>query len=436
MAIAHQVAIGPSTGSFVLATLEFVRHAHRSVKVNEGLVRWESPSDSPIALLPQLVWNNHSTWAEANLWALDQSAENNISTVQRAMQHLLAYANWLESEELDWRYFPVKRADRCLIRFRGALIRSRDAGEVAPTTASQRMSTIVRFYRWLLSNGLMSASQDIWQGRSVGIPVGDPFGFEHTIRVASTDLCIRNTKIAGSLGLEEGLMPLTSEGMREVLEFSSSRASKELALMLKIGFSTGLRLGSICDLKVGTLEQVTTCPWTGWPQFEVGPAAQPPVATKFSTNGKVPIISVDLLEELRDYACSTRRLKRQSKSLPIHRDLIFLTRFGGSFSDQRSRALSMEMSRLRKAGAEAGVHVLRDFHFHRSRATFATMLMKAALKYLPVGDAVQIVREACLHKSESTTMKYVRFIEVNSAMSDVADAFSAAFFGMTSRSFS
>lgn len=416
-----------------MATLEFVRHAHRSVKVNGGLVQWEPIPVSAIALLPQLVWNNHSTWVEANLWALDQSAENNISTVQRAMQHILAYANWLESEELDWKHFPAKRSERCLIRFRGALIRSRDAGDVAPTTASQRMSTVVRFYRWLLTNGVMSASQGAWQERSVDIPLADPFGFEHTIRVASTDLCIRNTKIAGSFDLEDGLMPLTREGMRDVLEFSDSRASKELTLMLKVGFCTGLRLGSICDLKVGTLERASICPWTGWPQLEVGPAAQPPVATKFAANGKVPIISADLLEELRDYACSTRRLKRQSKSLPSHRDLLFLTRFGGPFSDQRSRAVSMEMSRLRKAGAEAGVHVLRDFHFHRSRATFATMLMKAALKYLPVGDAVQIVREACLHKSESTTLKYVRFIEVNSAMSDVADAFSAAFFGMTTR---
>ena len=56
--------------------------------------------------------------------------------------------------------------------------------------------------------------------------------------------------------------------------------------------------------------------------------------------------------------------------------------------------------------------------------------MRVALKFMPVGDAIQFVREACLHRDESTTMKYIKFIEANKAMADAADAFSEAFMGL------
>ncbi len=37
------------------------------------------------------------------------------------------------------------------------------------------------------------------------------------------------------------------------------------------------------------------------------------------------------------------------------------------------------------------------------------------------------MRESCLHKDESTTMKYIKFIEANKAMSEAADAFTSLF---------
>jgi integrase len=91
------------------------------------------------------------------------------------------------------------------------------------------------------------------------------------------------------------------------------------------------------------------------------------------------------------------------------------------------------MCRLRTKALDAGVHVFRDFYFHRSRATFATLLMRVALKVLPVGEAVDLVREACLHANADTTMGYVKFIEQSKAMRESADAFTEAFLGLSQR---
>ena len=199
--------------------------------------------------------------------------------------------------------------------------------------------------------------------------------------------------------------------------------------MLRIGFFTGLRIGSIVDLKVSNLQNATLIPRSGLKNLLVGPGARPPVATKYDVTGYIPIPE-ELLNTLLIYSMSTRRLKRQTQASDGNRDLLFLTRYGNTYSEDNSRAVNVEMSRFRSTGLKSGVDVLRGFHFHRTRATYATELMKVALKYMPVSDAIQFVKEACLHKDESTTMKYVKFIEANKTMNDAANAFTSAFMGL------
>lgn len=414
-----------------MASLEFIKYQPRTIHVENSSISWSDIKSKETIILPQIIWQDNSTWAEVNLWALEQATSNkrNIKTVRSNMSHLLAYAKWLEIESIDWWHFPERESERCLIRFRGALIQARNSGELAPSTASQRMSSTIRFYRWIKEKGLMSSEWPMWQERFVGIKITNEFGFEHTVRVSSTDLSIPNRTVSGSANLEDGLLPVSSSGMEEILSLADKRASEEFSLMLRIGFFTGLRIGSIVDLKVSNLQNATLIPRSGLKNLLVGPGARPPVATKYDVTGYIPIPE-ELLNTLLIYSMSTRRLKRQTQASDGNRDLLFLTRYGNTYSEDNSRAVNVEMSRFRSTGLKSGVDVLRGFHFHRTRATYATELMKVALKYMPVSDAIQFVKEACLHKDESTTMKYVKFIEANKTMNDAANAFTSAFMGL------
>jgi integrase len=312
-------------------------------------------------------------------------------------------------------------------------VKARDEGELAPSTTSQRMAAVVRFYRWARASGLISADWPMWAERQVGIKLVDGFGLEHTLTVSTTDLAIPNRKVAGTWQLEDGLMPVSSEQTQEILGLAQETASQELRLMLQLGFGSGMRIGTITDLKVQTLERAQKCPLlgdAGWHRLSVGPGARPPVSTKFGVSGTV-LVARDLLEELKEYASSTRRLKRQAQARRGHQELVFLTRFGKPYWGEGSRAVNVEMSRLRKAGSSAGITALREFHFHRSRSTFLTRLMRAALSCLSVGDAVDFVREAALHRDEATTLKYVKFVTKTKAMAEAADAFTLAFMGTT-----
>lgn len=414
-----------------MATLQLINYHPFQINIQNDQVHWNKSNHQNIDGLPQIIWQDNSTWSEANLWALEQatSFRSSIKTVRSNMSHLLAYAKWLEAESIDWWHFPDRERERCLNRFRGALIQARNSGELAPSTASQRMAAVIRFYKWARNTGLISNEWPMWKDRFVGIRLTNQFGLEHTLKVASTNLSIPNRTVAGPIQLEDGLLPLSAKAMKEVLSFADKNASQELALMLRIGFFTGLRIGSITDLKVATLQNAVTIPEVGIKTISVGPSAYPPVDTKFDVSGSVPIPN-ELLEMLLDYASSIRRLKRQSLSSESDRDLLFLSRFGNNYKADSSSAINVEMSRLRKLGLKSGITAFKGFYFHRTRATFATELMRVALNVMSVSDAVEFVKGACLHKDISTTMKYVKFIETSKTMKDASDAFTKAFMGL------
>lgn len=414
-----------------MASLVLINYLPSRAEPESGRIRWERSASKSVPALPQICWIDGSTWGEANLWALHQatSQKKDLATVTRSMSHLAAYAKWLEAESIHWWHFPARESERCLNRFRGALVSARNDGQLAPSTASQRMATVVRFYRWLKSTNLLSTQWPMWNERQIGIRLKDGFGFEHTLRVTSTDLSIPNRKAAGSLTLEDGLLPVSIVQMNEILRFAKRAASEETWLMLLLGFRSGLRIGTIADLKVHTLTNASIDPIVGWHRIAVGPGARPPVATKFDVNGMVPIMD-DVLDEIRKYSTSTRRLKRQALAKEEDRDIIFLNRFGRPYGSDESRAINVAMSRLRSQGISEGVSSLHDFHFHRTRATFATELMRAALSCMSTPDAIDLVRESCLHRDETTTLRYVKFIQRTAAMAEAADAFTEAFLGL------
>ena len=257
------------------------------------------------------------------------------------MSHLLAYAKWLGAESIDWWHFPDRESERCLNRFRGALIQARNLGELAPSTTSQRMAAVIRFYKWGRKIGLISTEWPMWKDKFVGIKLTNQFGLEHTLKVASTNLSIPNRTVAGPIQLEDGLLPVAIKSMKDILSFADENTSKELTLMLRIGFFTGLRIGSITDLKVSTLQNAITIPEIGIKAISVGPSARPPVETKFDVSGSVPVPN-ELLEILLDYASSIRRLQRQALSSEADQDLLFLTRFGNNYKGDSS-AINVEM---------------------------------------------------------------------------------------------
>lgn len=399
-----------------------------------------SPSGSRQVIegLPQIFWTDGTPWREANLWAVERvtSGEATLKTVISNMNGLLNYAKFLESRNLQWFEFPVRKADRCLVLYRGALIKLRNVGGVSPSTASEYMRNCVKFYKWVKAKGLLGAHVALWREKSYLIRFFDQVGFERTFSGVTTDLGIPNRRRPG-LTLEDGLLPVSEVDRDAILDFAKTNATPELYLMMAVGFFTGMRLGSICDLKIDTLERAVPDPSAqGLLRIAIGPGASPAVHTKFEVTGQVWIPHA-LRHALLEYAKSWRRLEREAKASPENRDLVFLTRFGNSYgrrgSDQSS-AVNVEMSELRKAGAASGLAVLRRFRFHQTRCTFGTVLAQLALgACADVSVVIAMVSDALLHgrNSESTTFKYIRFVQAIPAKQALSNSFMSAFIGVS-----
>lgn len=349
------------------------------------------------------------------------------------MTSLLTYANWLEETATEWWAFPPRKADRCLVKFRGYLIQCRDLDKLSPSTATQRMRDVINFYRWLSATGLLSSDWPLWTERIIGIRLTNAVGFQRTLMVKTTDLAIKH-RAATAERLEDGLLPVSTADRDLILEFARENATWEMLIMLTLGFFTGMRLGTLCDLKEKTIYNAIQEPnIPGLYKLAVGPAARPSVATKFGVSGSI-WITESHLDLLKTYVESPRRQARKSKASDENKELVFLTRYGNPYARDkagRSSALNVEMHSLREKAKKCDFKALDNFHFHMTRCTFATNLAHMLIPISGTVNALAIIKEALLHKDETTSLKYIRFVERTPAMATAANEFTKAFFGMT-----
>lgn len=431
-----------------MARLEYIRLPLARCEVDDSAVIFKQQLildpktrlKMPVTLeyVPQLLWTNGEFWDEANLWLLARSrllvsGQLKEDTISTNGKDLLAYSHWLELDGIHWWRCHPNDDERPLNLYRGHLVRSYEQKLIAPTLASRRMATLKTFYRWLLSVEILSPGFSLWSERNVRIAYEDAFGFRRHIEAVQTSLDIKAAKhCPGELILEEGLQPVSVEVRDAILDLAHRRCSHELFLMLSLGFWSGLRLGTICDLKIQTIEnaiRIHECP--ALMNISIGPGANPPVRMKLDQGSDGIVIPTQLLEELLDYSMSLSRGKRVALAKSQHKHLLFLTVKGNSYGrgkGDRSATVNAEMSRLRRLARQEGLKI-DDFTFHWSRATFATMWARAARADGNLHEFMPTLKRMLAHKHDRTTERYISWVEKEKVRADVMDEFTRTMFG-------
>lgn len=411
-------------------TLEYITYTPHRPEITGLTVNWVPDKVvRTIERLPQIFWSPGEPWREVNLWALEmgRTPGTDMDTVRPLLSHLHHYAKWLEQEQVDWRHFPQNKAERVLVRYRGALVEARDRGELKPTTTTSRMNAVIRFYRFAAGRRFVSREAPKWQDRTVVLKYFDAVGFERTMARLSTDISIPNRARPG-VRLEDGLLPLSQADMSDLLRFAADNASEELYLMLLIGWFTGARIGTITTLHVPALDQAIRDPNVpGFWVIQVGPGTG--ISTKFNVSGDL-LIPDNLMTMLRAYVASRGRLARVIRADRTNQRYLFLTSHAQPYSVS---AVDRQVGDLRKKGRAAGLKFLQQFKFHQTRATYGTWLMSICLEAASVKAAIEFVKRAMHHKNEATTFGYITFIEHTKAKVEVANAFTEAFLGIRSR---
>jgi integrase len=404
-----------------MAVLEVINQ--RKMFLNENN-EWDELVGSKPIDLPQIFFDNGEPWLAVNKYAsnlLNAISGNNPKTITSKMNHLKAYASWLEQNQIDWRHFPKKQKDRCLFKYRGDLIDARDTGELAPSTVTTRMGAVIQFYRYAQAENLLGETSPLWKDNIKTLHFYTTVGFSRTMSVLSSELSIPNRKTRRT-NLEDGLLPITESNRDLLLKFLFENSHFELFLMCLTGFYTGARSETIRTLKISTLEKALNDPISGrMKKIAVGPGTG--VKTKNNVSGQItaPDFLVSLLLK---YAYSAKRLARQAKADKKQKDVLFLSVRGNPYSENTFTKL---FSDLRKKLMAHGYTQFTLFKFHQSRATYGTNLMRVALENLSSqSKAIKFVKDHMLHKHDSTTWKYITFLEE----SEVEEVFSEEFFGL------
>lgn len=417
-----------------MANLEFIKYTPFREVIEDRHVRWvHDKLARPIDKLPQIFWDSGESWHEASHWALTKSTSStggDIKTVTNLMKHLAAYASWLESLTLDWRHFPMRKQDRAIVLYRGELIAQRDRGGLAPSTARARMAAVIQFYRHAQIHGLVDRESPMWKDRQVVVRYYDTVGFQRTLVRTSSELAIPNRSRPG-LRLEDGLTPLKTDDAAKLLEFAKQQRLHELNLILSLGVLTGARIETITTLGVKDVENARPDAQTpDTYRIRVGPGTG--VKTKSGVSGEL-MVPKFLINDLKEYAYSMRRLRRQARASESNRGFLFLTIQGNPYE---SSSFNRLMTDLRRRAVVAGMRFMASFKFHQTRATFGTWLMEVALRVAGAKAAVAFVKDAMLHKDEKTTFLYVRFHEQTPVKVAVANEFSKVFSGVVNRDWS
>ena len=400
------------------------------IKNNDNTVRCE-PLKGNIGSLPTLFSKDGMFNYEANSYLFYQKAIKRAKDLSPCAQALKAYYQFLEDHNLTWDKFPPVKRLKPTYLFRSHLLQHIKKGKIAHSTASVRMNQIVNYYKWLMYEGYLRIKNEKEAPFKIEFVTVQSTGMlahiSPTFTVETSDLRIKVPKDASSKNIRP-LSPLSLDSLNLLTRYLPN-ASEELCLQVLISIDTGMRIQEVATLSLDVLDTATPFAESSH-RYEILLSPQSTgVQTKFLKTRHVEISS-ELLNTLNEYRNSERRLKRVAKldkkvntlsentSTLNHKSIeslelckrhepLFVSEQGNPISAKSIEARWTELRALIKKDDPSFMHRFHDF-----RSTYATYRLSDMLRArLSATSSMELLMGWMGHKNESTTWKYMRYLE-------------------------
>ncbi|KPD23102.1 tyrosine-type recombinase/integrase [Idiomarina zobellii] len=399
-------------------------------KLDDGTFHCQ-PSNDNIGSLPTLFSQDGIFNHEANSYLFYLKAVKKAEDLSPCAQALRAYYQFLEDKGLNWDKFPPVKRLKPTYLFRSHLLKKIKQGELAHSTASVRMNQIVNYYKWLMHDGyLYIKNEKEAPFKMEFVSVRNNGMLAHispTFIVETSDLRIKVPRDADSKNIRP-LSPLSRDDL-SILTQHLLQTSEELRLQALLAIDTGMRVEEVATLTLDALDTATPLAESQH-RFEILLCPRSTgVQTKFLKTRTVEISS-GLLQALNEYRISERRLKRvtrlnekieqiDSDTSPFNQKTIeilercdrheplFVSQQGNPTTGKSIEARWIEFRAEIKQVEPSFTH-----RFHDLRATYGTYRLSDLLEAkLPVVDCMELLMGWMGHKNESTTWKYLRFLQ-------------------------
>ena len=374
---------------------------------------------------------------------LRSESRPDMVTYHSLAEDLGSFKEWLDQspnpDELMFE-FPQMKLRRCTYRYNGYLKIQIFSKEIAPSTAKRRMSTVVSFYRWLISEEVFTPENDPWEERRYSLTFKGDYGSVVVKNVVTTDVGIKVVKEEDALDdtIQDGgkLRPLPKNEQQWVMDALKSSANPEMYLLILLMISTGARIQTATTIRVKHVTGQTP----SFPnalsgggfvyKLKCGPGTN--IDTKGDKHGLLQI-PMPLYEALRTYAMSERAKRRRdiAKGGDNINQYLFLTQQGSPYYLAKDDALKFDPNfkgRYRKSGgtirqflSERIIPYIQknhdlNFHFkiHDLRATFGMNHTDIQMDLVDSGrvtlsQARNIVRQLMWHENSKTTDLYLDY---------------------------
>lgn len=403
--------------------------------------------------MPVLIKSDKTLWELANVYLqsllIERSREQ--STLESNASDLVDFLRFLEHSKLDMLHLPDEKYERVTYRYRAFLLQSIRQNLIKPSTANARISKVLRFYDFCISNQLFdkkSLRNKPYAAISKSIIVPTDFGIDRKIEITTSDLAIRSPKrhIATDAIVDAGqLHPLNEQEQDLVKDYLKNSASTEFNLMCLVALYTGARIQTVCTLRVANLLELENTKINEFDDtYSLRIGYGTPIDSKNGTRMALKI-PVWLLNDLIQYSNSKDWKKRAKSSYygDSNQNYLFLTKYGTSYYTSlleiEDRRKSNSLSGFKRAiGLSVRIHVnqmikklnsgdvrVNPFTFHDLRATFGLNIVQAMARCGMKGDqALMYLKDRMGHKKISTTMGYLEYASFLSSVGDTNIKFS------------
>ena len=403
-------------------------------------------------LYPLVVDSRGTPWAEANVYLLDKM-KNSLNVVMATYSNiasdLVAYRQFLDESNVNWIVFDKNKLCRPTYRYRAYLRTLINEGEISISTARRRMSTVIAFYRWLQSEGVLKPEFPMWKESDHYIDIKNQYGFSFTKQIKSTDVAIKvpNSKNPYADTISDGgqLRPLIKDEQSCLIEALFALQNTEMLLIHLLGLVSGARLQTILTMRLHHI--IIDMAESELKEIRISAGPSTGIDTK---NDKKIVIHVPLwlYQKLHIYALSENAKKRRAKSLLGNSDdqYLFLSNRGMPYYQSKSELQNFSQDfdlhhakngqTVRQFINDKVIPYIREqsnkpefrYRFHDLRATFGMNLTDEQLQYVARGQislhqAREFVRVRMCHESSATTDLYLQYRQNLKHIRQVASAY-------------
>jgi hypothetical protein len=451
---AKRVSLNTPEGSVVYYTVPIVDPGTGNRR--DERPRWIAGT---FPLFPVVRLADDAPWAEANVWLIDvmeSKSSPNMLTFAGVADDLAAFRRFLDVEEIDWLTFPLNKRHRPTYRYSAAIKLAVQAGELSPSVAKRRMGTVVRFYRWLMSEAGLKLANSPWVESDRFIEFKDQNGFGRLVGVKTTDLSmnIRRAEDPWEDHIQDGgrLRPLPSSEQSVLLQSLASLGNTEMTLVHLFALLTGARTQTVLTVRMRHVLRKPTEFHGNDIRLACGPGTG--IDTKGGVKGVLHLPRA-FYERLYIYVHSDRaRRRRQLAVGGDHPDQpLFLSHRGAPLYETReARGPARTGPQIRrhvktgqavrqfikdellpKMRAQLG-NPMYEFSFHDLRATFGLNTIDAmTVNETKYTRALDQLRQLMWHARLSTTEGYLSYRENRRLFDAVQDGWGAHLSSLVTR---